>query len=151
MIKFDRASNKRGFAKPERVESSGASNGMGCVAKVRFVSPKWVHTQGRRARFTKNHKTYGDKAQVDSIYAIRTRVKGDPPLVCDYSADVSVLAPRGRVKWFGHQKHVGCTPVRAFFKLNVNRTFRCGDETSIGFYENKAPQGGYAIMKLNCR
>jgi hypothetical protein len=64
------------------------------------------------------NKTRGDKARVDSIYVIRTRVKGKPRLVCDYSADASVLAPGGRVKWFSHQKHVGCTPVRAFFKFN---------------------------------
>lgn len=93
------------------------------------------------------NNTKGDKARVDSIYVIR----GRSGLVCNWGADASVLAPGGRVKWFRHYNHIGCTPGRAYIKFDVNKTFNCGDETSIRFYESGVPQGGYAIVKLSCR
>ncbi len=98
------------------------------------------------------NNTKGDKARVDSIYVIRGRKQGKlPGLICDWGADASVLAPGGRVKWFRHYNHIGCTPGRAYVKFDVNKTFNCGDETSARFYEGGKPQGGYAIVKLNCR
>ena len=93
------------------------------------------------------NNTKGDKARVNSVYAIRSR----NGLICNWGVDVSVLAPGGRVKWFRHFDHIGCTPVRAYVKLNVNKTFSCGDETSVRFYESGAPQGGFANVKLSCR
>lgn len=87
--------------------------------------------------------TYGSGARVDRVAAIRAQ-----PQTCNYSADMSVLDPWGRVKHFQHKSFGGCSYVRSWIWFDVYRTFRCGDETSVRWYENGVPQGGYANVVL---
>ena len=89
--------------------------------------------------------TYGSGAYVDRIAAIRGRTGS---LICNYSADASVQDPWGRVVWYGHQSHAGCTPLRAYFNFYPRRTFHCGYVTSVAWFESGVRQGGYANISL---
>jgi hypothetical protein len=89
--------------------------------------------------------THGSGAYVSTIDAIRGRSSN---LICNYAADASVQDPWGRVVWFGHQSHQGCTPARAWFTFKVYRTFRCGYVTSVAWFESGVRQGGYANVNL---
>lgn len=92
--------------------------------------------------------TYGSGAYVPQVTAIRTKISGE--LICNYSADVSVLDGRNQahVKWYQHFSHGGCSAGRAWFNAYPIRTFPCGDVTSVAFFENGARQGGYATIRL---
>jgi hypothetical protein len=90
--------------------------------------------------------TYGSGARVDEINAIRDRVNNQ--LICNYSADASVEDAYGRVVWFQHQSHTGCTPARAYFRFYPKRTFVCGYVTAVAWYESGVQQGGYANVNL---
>lgn len=89
--------------------------------------------------------THGDGAYVSEIEAIRVA-----PETCNYSADASVLDYNGRVKWFQHLSGgLDCSPVRAWLRFYPNQTFALGDETSVLWYTNGEPVGGYANVVLS--
>jgi hypothetical protein len=92
--------------------------------------------------------TKGSGAYVREIWAIR-----DKPLstsIMNPSADASVLDGRNNahVKWFQHKSRTGSDVGRSWLIFYPQRTFACGDLTSVRFYENNVPQGGYANVRL---
>jgi len=90
--------------------------------------------------------TYGSRAYVDRIVAIRDKGWDIP----NPSADASVLDGHNHahVLWFQHQSRTGSFVGRAWFNFYPRRNFLCGDVTSVRFYENRTPQGGYANVRL---
>jgi hypothetical protein len=90
--------------------------------------------------------TYGSGARVDKVVAIHDF----PWRICNYGADVSVLDGRNHahVKWFKHITVNSCVPLRAYITFTINRTFSCGDVTSVLFYSGSDPTGGYANVRL---
>jgi hypothetical protein len=90
--------------------------------------------------------TYGSGARVDEIWAIRD--KGFS--IMNPSADASVLDGRNQahVKWFQHKSRTGSDVGRSWLIFYPARTFACGDVTSVRFYENNVPQGGFANVRL---
>jgi hypothetical protein len=94
-----------------------------------------------------NH-TEGYGTVVRWIQARRSKVSAS--LICNYSADISVLDGRNpsRVKFFRNYRHNGCTPGLAYFNATVNGAFAVGDITSVRWYESGNDPSGYANVVL---
>jgi hypothetical protein len=90
--------------------------------------------------------THGSGARVDTVDAIRAKASGEG--INNPSADVSVLDANARVKWFQHKGKGGTYFGRTSLTFDVHRTFVCGYETSVAFYENGSQQGGYPNVVL---
>jgi hypothetical protein len=90
--------------------------------------------------------TKGSGAYVREIWAIRDKGWN----IMNPSADASVLDGRNNahVKWFQHKARTGSDVGRSWLIFYPQRTFSCGDLTSVRFYENGVPQGGYANVRL---
>jgi len=92
--------------------------------------------------------TYGNGAYVPQVTAVRGKASGD--LICNYSADISVLDGRNqsRVKYYKHFSYGGCSVGRAWFNAYPVRTFACGDVVSVAWFEDGKREGGYANVRL---
>lgn len=132
----------------KKLAAVGVALAAGLAASVTVATPAHADAQScaRAGVGSVCNTTKGSGAYVREIWAIRDKGWS----IMNPSADASVLDGRdnSRVKWFQHKSRTGSDIGRSWLIFYPQRTFSCGDVTSVRFYENGTPQGGYANVRL---